>query len=280
MGLNPLWQEDIFLTVQTLHQSVRMLVVKPYFIIDTQRGFLIHLIPLRNEFLPEDLIKLQSNYQSQHKHLIHLWEDVWQTKRHQTLNRITSFLGLNKGIYGRKVKVIPLNVKQSFEFLNAHHLQGFVNAKHHYGLTLNDEIVALASFSEEKMMKQKGENYKSAELVRFASKAGFTIVGGLSKLIKHHLKDNKLNDLMTYADKDWSLGRGYEALGFNLSEETKPLIMYVELESLTRFAPHRLPKNLLTIFKAQNVLNLDEFMQANGYVKLFNTGNLKFHLYL
>lgn len=280
MGLNPLWQEDIFLTIQGLFHPVRMLTVNPYFIIDTQKSFAIHLIPLINSFTPQELIRLQTDFQKENKQLIHLWEDVWYTKRNQTLNRLHSFLGLNKCIHGRKVKVVEIDAEEAAQFLNTYHLQGFVKAKYYYGLTLANEIVAVASFSGNRMMKNKGIDYSSAELIRFASKTGVTVVGGLSKLIKHFLRQQKLNDLMTYADRDWSLGKGYEGLGFQLSEETDPLMLYVNEDHLVRYTPHRLPKSLLSSFKTQNVLNLDDFLVENGYTKLFNTGNLKYHLYL
>ena len=280
MGLNPLWQEDVFLTVQDFCYSVQLLEANPYDIIDTQKDFLIHLVPINNNFRAEDLISLQTHFQVKNKQLVHLWEDVWLTKREQTISRFKSFLALNKGIHGRKAKIVDLDSKQASQFLNTYHLQGFVKAKYNYGLTFNNDIVAAASFSDKRPMPQKGENYTSAELVRFASRTGFTVIGGLSKLIKHYLKLQKTNDLMTYADRDWSLGKGYEKLDFQLSEETKPLILFLNKENLLRFVPHRLPKNLLLAYKNQNVLNLDEFLSENEYVKVFNTGNLKYHLYL
>ena len=280
MGLNPLWQEDVFLTVQDLYHPVQLLEVNPYYIINTQNNFLIHLVSLNNKFTAQELIALQSNFKLQGKQLVHLWEDVWLTKRTQTINRLNSFFGLNKGIHGRKVKILDLDAKAGAQFFNTHHLQGFVKAKHHYGLFYNNEIVAAASFSDNRVMLQKSENYTSAELVRFATKSSFTVIGGLSKLIKHFLKLQKPDDLMTYADRDWSLGKGYDKLGFQLSQETNPLTLYVNQDTLTRCAPHRLPKNLLMDFKMQNVLHLDDFLLGNGYIKLFNTGNLKYHLYL
>ena len=280
MGLNPLWQEDFFLTVQGFYHHVQLLEANPYYIIDTEKDFLIHLVPISNNFTAEELITLQNQFKVENKQLVHLWEDVWLTKREQTISRIKSFLGLNKGIHGRKVKIVDLDTKQTSHFLSTNHLQGFVKAKYNYGLTFNDDVVAVASFSDKRLMPQKGENYTSAELVRFASKTGFTVIGGLSKLIKHYIKLQKPNDLMTYADRDWSLGKGYEKLSFQLSEATKPLTLYLNKENLLRFAPHRLPKNLLLAYKNQNVLNLDEFLLENGYVKVFNTGNLKYHLYL
>jgi hypothetical protein len=278
VGLNSFWQEDFFLTVQNFHHQVQAVQVEPYFIVECNKQVLIHLVPLDNNFNPEELITLQTNCQKENRQLIHLWEDVWLAKRTQVLNRIHSFLGLNKSFHGRKAKIEELDQKQTINFLSENHLQGYVKAKYSFGLIADNEIIGLASFSETRPMKSKGENYQSAELVRFASKGGLTIVGGLSKLIKHFTKQIKLNDLMTYADRDWSLGKGYDKLGFTLSEITEPAFLYVNRETLIRYFPHRLPKATLSTFEAQNNLNLDDFLALNGFVKLFNTGNLKYHL--
>ncbi|RZK56196.1 MAG: hypothetical protein EOO91_12590 [Pedobacter sp.] len=280
MGLNPFWQEDVFLTVQGIYHPALIQCAEPYFIIACQQKLLIHLVPVKNNFKPEELIELQKKYEANNIVLVQLWEDVWLTRRTQVLSRINSFLGLNKSYHGRKAKIAALNLKQASSFLNDNHLQGYINAKYHFGLMDSDKLIAVASFSEARPMKSKGENYQSAELVRFASTDGLTIVGGLSKLIKHFLKQIKVNDLMSYADRDWSLGKGYDKLGFQLSETTPPAFLYVNEENLIRYFPHRLPKEILDEFEAQKALNLDDFLTSNGYLKLFNTGNLKYHLYL
>jgi hypothetical protein len=280
VGLNPFWQEDFFLTVQDIYHPALILQVEPYFIIQCNTQLLINLIPIDHQLDPANLIKLQTLYQEQNIQLIHLWEDIWLSKRAQVLSRIKSFLGLNKGIHGRKVKIEALSKQQTSLFLDQYHLQGYVKAKYNYGLVVETDIVAVGSFSGTRAMRSKGIHYQSAELVRFASKDGLTVVGGLSKLIKYFLKEIKVNDLMTYADRDWSLGKGYLKLGLELSEITAPAILYVNKENLIRYFPHRLPKEILLAFEAQNQLDLADFLTANGYAKLFNTGNLKYHLFL
>jgi hypothetical protein len=280
VGINPFWQEDFFLTVQGYHHHAQLLQAEPHFIVNCNDKVFFHLVPLTNNFTPQELISLQSQFKNNGLLLIHLWEDIWLAKRVQVLSRLNSFLGLNKGFHGRKAKIETISQKQAIDFLNDNHLQGYVKAKYYYGLTTNDNLIALASFSATRPMKSKGKDYQSAELVRFASKDGLTIVGGLSKLVKHFIKQIKINDLMTYADRDWSLGSGYNKLGFTQSDITEPMQLYLNKQTLIRYSLHRLPKSLILSFKAQNTLNLDDFLLSNGYIKLFNTGNLKFHLFL
>lgn len=279
MGLNPFWQEDVFLTVQDFDHQAQILPAEPYAIIACNEYFFVHLISVVHQYTPAELIALQERFQKQGVHLIHLWEDVWLSRRDQVLSRFRSLLGLNKSFHGRKAKIETLDQKQTLNFFNTYHLQGYVRAKYSYGLVTDGNLIAVASFSDTRPMKSKGADYQSAELVRFASKDGLTIVGGLSKLIKHFSKQIKINDLMTYADRDWSLGKGYDKLGFTISELTAPGILYVNTTTLIRYFKHRLPKTILSAFEAQNVLNLDDFLAEQGYVKLFNTGNLKYHLY-
>lgn len=279
MGLNPLWQEDVFLTVQDFDHQAQILPAHPYAIIACNAYFFVHLISVTHHFTPEELIALQEKYQANGQHLVHLWEDVWLSRRTQVLSRFRSFLGLNKSFHGRKAKIETLDHQQTLNFFNTYHLQGYVRAKYSYGLVTDGDLIAVASFSEARPMKSKGAAYQSAELVRFASKDGLTIVGGLSKLIKHFSKQIKINDLMTYADRDWSLGKGYDKLEFNLSEVTAPGFLYVNTITLVRYFPHRLPKSITSAFEAQNVLNLDDFLTEQSYIKVFNTGNLKYHLY-
>ena len=85
---------------------------------------------------------------------------------------------------------------------------------------------------------------------------------------------------MSYADRDWSLGKGYDQLGFELTSITAPAYVYVDEETKLRYFPHRLPKKVLAAFDEQKELNLDEYLAMQGYAKAFNTGNLKYHLYV
>ena len=279
MGINPLFQEDFFLTIQDRYHAIENIQTHPFYIVAVKGSVYVNLIPLNASFLPQQLQSLQVAYQQQGILLVHLWEDVWLNKREQVLSRINSFCGLNKSLHGRKAKVVELETAQAKVFLEAYHLQGYIKTKFSFGLRLNDELVAVACFAASRPMKSKGENYKSAELVRFATKTGVTIVGGLGKLLKHFLQQVSVNDLMTYADRDWSLGKGYDKLGFHFSGTTEAVTFYVDAKTMNRYQSHRLPKKILTAFDEQNILNLDDFLTQTGFLKVFNTGNLKYHLY-
>lgn len=279
MGINPLFQEDFFLTIQDKYHAVESIQTHPFYIIAIKGTVYVNLIPLGTALLPQQLLSLQVAYQQQGILLVNLWEDIWMNKRAQVLSRIHSFCGQNRSLHGRKAKVVEVDAAQSKSFLDAYHLQGYIKTKYNLGLIVEGDLVAVACFAASRPMRSKGEHYKSAELVRFATKAGVTIVGGLGKVVKHFLQLVSVDDLMTYADRDWSLGKGYDKLGFHFSGTTEAVVFYVDTKTMNRYQSHRLPKKILTAFDEQNILNLDDFLTQNGFLKVFNTGNLKYHLY-
>ncbi|RDC58591.1 hypothetical protein DU508_00915 [Pedobacter chinensis] len=183
--------------------------------------FTIHLVNLNHHFCPEDLTKLQGEYTAKGPKLIHLWEDVWITRSKQVLGRIASLLGLNNRIHGRKTTIQKITKPIAQSFLNENHLQGYVSSRYKLGLFDKEQLVAVATFSALRKMNYE-ENYKSAELIRFAVKTGYSVTGGLSKLISHFSEQYKPDDLMTYADRDWSTGGAYVKLGFINTDSLPP----------------------------------------------------------
>ncbi|WP_461787654.1 hypothetical protein [Pedobacter sp.] len=279
MGVNVEFYNEFFEEIKLRFYGATWIELPPFKIVAVKDDVYVNLLSVKSSFTPQQLISLQTLHAQSGILLVHLWEDVWEQKKSQVLSRINSFCGLNQTLHARQAKILPVDAAQARDFLTLHHLQGFSKVKHHLGLTMGGELKALACFASSRPMKSKGAHYKSAELVRFATQSGFTLVGGLSKLIKSFLQEINANDLMTYADRDWSVGKGYDKLGFQLTAATAPVEFTVDTSAMTRYYTHRLPKKILTNFEAQNVLNLDEFLAQNGFVKTFNTGNLKYHLY-
>ncbi|MEH3112659.1 hypothetical protein [Pedobacter terrae] len=217
--------------------------------------FIIHLVNLKSSFIPKNLIDLQEKHYQKGFKLIHLWEDLWLSKQDQVLARIKSLLGINSRIHGRKTKILKITKPVADSFLIKNHLQGAVTSRYKIGLFEKDQLVAVATFSALRKMNHT-ENYKSAELIRFAVKAGYSVTGGLSKLISFFAATYQPNDIMTYADRDWSAGEAYTKLGFVQTAVLEPQI-YVLDENLNR------------------QLKKDDQALAND---VFNTGSLKFIL--
>lgn len=217
--------------------------------------FAIHLVSIQNNLKPNDLVSLQEIYRKKNVNLVHLWEDVWLTRSKQVIFRIKSLIGLNLKIHGRKTLIQKIDKPTADLFLNKNHLQGAVSSRYKLGLFEKDELIAVATFSALRKMNHT-ENYRSAELIRFAVKAGYSISGGLSKLLKHFIRQYHPQDIMTYADKDWSNGKAYEKLGFVLTDTLSP-----QWFSLDKFCRRALKKDTGSVD-----------------VEVFNTGSIKFIL--
>ncbi len=219
---------------------------------------------------------LSNEFTKKHLKLIHIWEDVWQSKQEIVKSRILSLLGKSETIPARLTQVRRIDKATLDNFLIDNHLQGTVGAKLKYGLFLpkryfrvidfntniipeNSEeiLVAVASFSNAKKIMREGQEYRSYELIRFANLRRFTVVGGLNKLLKNFIREQNPDDIMTYSDSDWSDGSNYEKLGFERMEQTVPLAFTLDSQTLTR-----------------KLISLPHPPKEKGFA--YNSGNWKF----
>ncbi len=238
---------------------------------------IVHPISLIHEFDAESAIKLQEKYAQMGIHLIHLWEDILSEQTKLVWSRIKTNLGLNERIYARNTLVQQSSTEEAQSFFKENHQLEFIKQPYHYALRYEGEVLAMASFGRKIIMPNKGEQYKSVELSRFASKIGYQIPGAMSKLIQAFLKDHPVQDIMSVADRDWSLGCSYLKLGFSLSSISPAQIIYFHVPSQKRYFEHRLPLEIQNlIHKSGDNLNLED-LKSKGYLRIFNTGNYKFH---
>lgn len=140
---------------------------------------------------------------------------------------ICTKLGLNQRVFARNCVVQKLTKPEVQDFLNEHHLMGYTGVQYGYGLFYNNELLAVAAFSKGRKLNRLADGERSYELVRFASKQGFSISGGLSKCLKAFIKEYRPADIMTYIDKQFYSGRGFYTIGFELHSESKPLLFFV-----------------------------------------------------
>jgi len=260
---------------------------------------LLHLISLHQALQPADIIALQERCELSGLQLIQIWEDIWKTRAPQVLSRIRSLTGGNKKIHGRKTSVVTISQAEADEFLEQYHLQGSAKSKYRFALLADAEQVAVATFSAKRKMTRRPGEYYSVELIRFATAEGVTVQGGLSKLIKHLTDLIAPNDVMSYADLDWSEGKGYLRLGFELTEQSPASLIWLNTDNYDRLFPHRLPEDVLHACPAAGLLQFPDrsdkvFSNASDkqfqetlttmhclhYVPVFNTGNKKYVLYL
>lgn len=193
-------------------------------------------------------------------HIIHIWEDLWIKKINIIKSRITSLFNTSDRVFARKTQVVKLNKIELLDFLTKNHLNEPANGKHKYGLMFNDELVAVAAFSASCPVHRNGEVYKSHQLIRFCNKNGKTVVGGLSKLLSYFIKKHAPEDIMSYADMDWSNGKSYNRLGFQKIGLLAPQTFYID------------PSTMGRLYK------LDSLEEKSGLLKFSNQGSIKYLL--
>jgi len=65
------------------------------------------------------------------------------------------------------------------------------------------------------------------EMLRFCCKLGWHIPGAAGKLLKHFERTYRPKSLVSYADRRWSTGNLYKALGFSFVRNSPPNYWYV-----------------------------------------------------
>lgn len=158
-------------------------------------------------------------------HLIIIFEHQWLENEEIITSRIKALFGKSNTIHGRKTKVVRIDKQIAEPFLNQNHLQGYVSSKFKYGLYLQDELVAVATFSAGRKMNNRPEGFRSFELIRFANKLNYRVIGGLSKLIDAFAKNHNVGNMMTYVDACWTDGANFEKLGFENRGYLEPFLI-------------------------------------------------------
>jgi hypothetical protein len=191
-----------------------------------------------------DTLTWQKQYVEQtagSKEWIRIWEDIWYNHS-EWIKKYFQYRKLGyKSIFARDLRVVPIAKDIANTFLETEHLLGKVQAKSFYGLVVplhrqfrnisseyflgEQKLVGVAAFAKPMLMKEKGfEGKRSGELIRFCSILGTRIVGGLSKMIQYYQQEEKVDNIMTYIDLEWNRGEGYQSIGFQEVQLTKPIL--------------------------------------------------------
>ena len=190
-------------------------------------------------------------------------EDRWRRQPEMMRARLLAHLESFIPMYARNCEVRKIDKETAKSFLDENHSYGDAACRYRYGLYLkrytgkrgeisplaslgrNDSggavevysgsgyvtpgtLVAVATFSNARKW-QKGEKIiRSYEWTRYASLPGVRINGGMGKVLKAFIKEVQPDDIMSYADLEWSEGAVYEQLGFELEGYKTPVIFAVD----------------------------------------------------
>lgn len=169
-------------------------------------------------------------------------EDRWNRQRDMMQERLLAHLEVFSQAYARNCEVRRIDKETARSFLAANHSYGDAACKYRYGLFLKrhtghiakemketssdctqdniGRMIAAATFSNARKWIKEGREIRSYEWVRYASLPGLRVSGGMGKLLETFIKEIRPDDIMSYADLEWSEGRVYDMLGF-VEEEKK-----------------------------------------------------------
>lgn len=169
-------------------------------------------------------------------------EDRWNSQRSMTTARLLAHLEVHQQAFARNCVVRRIEKAQAQEFLDAHHSYGSAACRYRYGLFLMRQtghlagrfpvepgmLVAVATFSNARKWVKGDKEIRSYEWTRYASLPGLRISGGMGKMLKTFIKEVQPDDIMSYADLEWSEGGVYSQLGFELEGQKEPVMFTVD----------------------------------------------------
>lgn len=203
--------------------------------------------------------------------LFTIFGESWRRNKEQWKAKIQHKLNLaEKRIYARNCQIVSLTTTESNSFLNSNHIQGGCVSQYRYGLTHNDELVAVMTFSKPRTgIGKKREN--AYELVRYSTSC--SVVGGASKLLNYFSKTHNPKNVISYSDNRYSAGELYKKLGFSYDNETKCGYFYydpVNKKTYHRFnfTKHKLIQQGFDANKTER-----EIMRELGYLRIYDCGS-------
>lgn len=206
--------------------------------------------------------------------LVHIFGDEWEEQKDICKSRLANLIGIyKKTIYARKCKIRELIGKEAREFLVRNHNQGYSCSSVNIALEYEGKIVSIMTFCKSRFSKKH-----EWEVLRFCSELNYHVVGAASKIFKYFVKEYKPNNVISYADRRWSIGKLYRSIGFNCIDISKPAYWYIDREKNHRynrvlFQKHRLEAKLETY---DPNLTETENMYKAGYKQIYDCGNYVF----
>jgi hypothetical protein len=205
--------------------------------------------------------------------LLQFFEDEWRDKRPLVEALVTKAAGavtLEKH-HARALTWREVSVQERRGFFEANHLQGDARASVAWGLFAGEQLLQVLSLR--KAGYTGGKPFW--EIARTATKTGAQVVGGLSRLLAHAkpwLVARGVQQLFTFADRRYSQGKSYLAVGFTPLGKTSPGYAYTDFHSRRHRFALRKDK------ECPVGMGEREYRLAQGLHRIWDAGQLKFVL--
>jgi hypothetical protein len=155
-------------------------------------------------------IKLREFIEKSNARIIQFYEEEILYKTPIVKSIIQNIFGQSQRLFARKLQLKVLKKKEACDFLTENHLMGPGANASYIGLIDKDQnIYALVSY---KKIPRNG-----IEIVRFCVRNGYSVVGGLNKLISY-IEKYKPGYLLSWVDLRYATGNGFKVIGFEAKE--------------------------------------------------------------
>ena len=171
-------------------------------------------------------------------------EDRWRSQPEMMQARLLAHLEIFTPVYARNCEIRRIDKPTAAEFLGRTHAYGDAACKYRYGMFLKRStghiaregrcgipagtLIAVGTFSNARKWIKNGKEIRSYEWTRFASLPGLRISGGMGRILKTFIEEVQPDDIMSYADLEWSEGSVYEQLGFTLEGQKNPVMFIID----------------------------------------------------
>lgn len=201
--------------------------------------------------------------------VIHIFEHQWVNKQDIIKDIIKKRLGIvDRKVFARKCEIREVETLQAREFIETNHLQGYASATYKLGLYYENELISIMTFG-----KSRYDKNCNWELIRFANKLGYNVIGGASKILKH-FRSKYEGSIISYCDISIFSGNLYKDLGFIYSHNAKPNYFYFDsmlnVYSRVMFQKHKLKDKLANFDPSKSEW---ENMIENKFNRYWDCGN-------
>lgn len=226
---------------------------------------------------PKDSHKIKTQHLEKFKRcfsagirLIQIFEDEWELKRDIVKSMLAHSLGTtSQPLFARNLEVRPLTHATQLAFFDQNHISGGSQAKASWGL-FHGEILISAVSLRTPFTPKPG----TLEICRFATRCGYSAVGGFQKLMKHveaYALEAGYARILSYCDLRFGVGRVYVKAGFQKVGITSPNYFYENGQIREGRFQHR--KNSDPEFIAKYGNTEEAQNAAQGWFAIYDAGS-------
>jgi hypothetical protein len=204
--------------------------------------------------------------------LVHVFEDEWVHQRHIVEDRLRHLTGhqLQK-VGARRCELVEVSAREARQFEEACHLQGSAASSIRLGLRYDGKLLALMTFGRPRYRRDH-----QWELIRCCVAGGWAVVGGASRLLAA-FRSAHTGNIISYADRRWSKGDIYDALGFTLLGTSDPSYFYFKGDlRVNRQTFQKAKLKELPSYQADKTEG--QIMAEEGWNRIYDCGTLVYSL--